>query len=107
MNLVPDLVDDAKSIILGLHAQFEREKRVRRAAASYIARRDRKEHPDGTFDTAKRWYPSDKERQDCCDAIRSPTRNWPYSYVLHCRTLPHVAKLFDVTPEEIRAYLRS
>lgn len=59
----------------------------------YGLRQSRAEHPDGKFDKAGRWYPSDEESQDCCDTVRSPSRGWPYSLMLHCRTRKHITQL--------------
>lgn len=67
-----------------------------KAALEYIDRRDRGAHPDGTFDKAGRWWPSSSERRPCCKLIRQPSRAHPYSYMVHCRTIPHVAQLFNV-----------
>lgn len=60
----------------------------------YAARRDRAEHPEGEFDKRGRWYPSSAE--DCGDVggyVRSPSANWPYSYMLRCRTKSHCRRL--------------
>jgi hypothetical protein len=65
-------------------------------AAVYEARRDRQVHPDGSFDSAGRWYPSDAE--DCGGdgtCVRSPSRAWPYSYMLRCRTRQHCRALVE------------
>lgn len=59
----------------------------------YESRQARLTHPAGTFDRAGRWYPDPDERRSCCDAIRSPSRNWPYSLLCHCRTLKHCRNL--------------
>jgi len=75
-------------------------KTVRRQAfaalvdAVYEARRDRVVHPEGTFDNAGRWYPS--ERESCGGSgtqVRGPSRKWPYSYMHRCRTKAHVSNL--------------
>jgi hypothetical protein len=58
-------------------------------------RSDRITHPHGKFDNAKRWYPSDEEKCDCCEYIRGPTRAFPFSYMTHCRTKKHVAALVN------------
>lgn len=76
------------------------------AADTYLKRQNRTQHPDGEFDQKGRWYPSASEQQRCCDHISSPTRNWPYSYLLHCRTLQHVARLHGVDLKALRHYLR-
>jgi len=76
------------------------------ALIEYLQRQDRVSHPQGEFDNGGRWYPSDEERQECCYSIRSPSRNWPYSLLLHCRTLRHVARLYGVDEEELRRLAR-
>ena len=63
-------------------------------AAIYAARRDRLVNPEGSFDSAGRWYPSAAE--DCGGdgrCVRTPSRAWPYSYMLRCRTRQHVSAL--------------
>jgi hypothetical protein len=72
------------------------------AAREFIARRDRTAHPAGKFDNAGRWYPSEAEECDCCNAVRSPSRSYPYSYMTHCRTMAHVAHLFSVDVKDLR-----
>jgi len=81
-------------------------KGVEEALATYIARRDRQDHPDGKFDNAGRWYPSATERRECCDEVRGPSRAYPYSFLKHCRSLRHCAKLYGVGEGELRAALR-
>jgi len=63
----------------------------------YEARRDRMIHPEsGCWDKAGRWYPSDREDAgDVRGRIRSPSRAWPYSYMLACRTRKHCAVLVE------------
>jgi hypothetical protein len=63
-------------------------------------RQDRLENPDGAFDKKGRWYPSKDERQECCSSIRYPSRAWPYSYMVHCRTLQHIQHLLGVAKEQ-------
>jgi len=78
------------------------EERLIEAAKEYVARRDRIIHPDGSFDKAGRWYPTDEETQECCEGIRSPSRAYPYSYMVHCRTIQHVAHLYGVTTADLK-----
>jgi hypothetical protein len=59
----------------------------------YVARKERRAHPDGKFDNAGRWEPSESEKCECCRGIRSPSRAYPYSMVAHCRSRKHVANL--------------
>ncbi|QNN21767.1 hypothetical protein HED60_05605 [Planctomycetales bacterium ZRK34] len=59
----------------------------------FVARRDRILHPDGTFDRGGRWYPTDAEDCGVTKYIRSPSRAYPYSYLVACRTLKHCRQL--------------
>lgn len=68
----------------------------------FKARQARSEHPDGKFDSAGRWYPSDEERQSCCDFVRSPSRAYPYSLMVHCRSKKHIANLFASQEKSMR-----
>lgn len=63
------------------------------ALALYADRHTRRVHPDGRFDDAGRWDPSETERQPCCDFVRGPSRQWPYSLMVHCRTRRHCVAL--------------
>ena len=75
----------------------------------YQARQARLTHPRGEFDKQGRWYPSGDENSDnFTSAIRSPSRNWRYSYMVAARTRKHIAALahcnpvyFDVLVKEI------
>ena len=60
----------------------------------FDARQTRRQHPAGETDNS-RWYPSDMERCVCCGAVRSPSRAYPWSLMLHCRTRVHIAALVD------------
>lgn len=79
---------------------------LEQAAREFIARRDRTAHPAGKFDNAGRWYPSEHEHCECCNAVRSPSRSYPYSYMTHCRTMAHVAHLFGVELSALRAEVK-
>ena len=70
------------------------------AAIEYKKLQDRAKHPDGTFDKQGRWYPD--EQSDCCKAIRSPSRAYPYSYMVHCRTANHLAEQYGIEASAIR-----
>lgn len=61
----------------------------------FNARQSRRAHPSGKFDNAKRWYPSEDEECDCCGHIRSPSRSYPFSLMVHCRTKTHIKKLVE------------
>lgn len=79
---------------------------LEQAARTFIARRDRTAHPAGKFDNAGRWYPSEAETCNCCSSVRSPSRAHPFSYMVHCRTLKHVANLYGVNESELRKEVR-
>ena len=76
--------DLQKSLFEGLREEIESE---------YEDRKCRSSHPDGEFDKAGRFYPSEQETCDCCAGIRSPSRAYPYSYMVHCRSKLHVTSL--------------
>lgn len=76
------------------------------AVACFHARQTRQQHPDGKFDGAGRWYPSASEEQECCSRIRSPSRAYPYSYMVHCRTADHIAHIYGVSATDIRRAAR-
>ena len=71
----------------------------------YILRRDRISHPSGNFDKKGRWYPSEKETASCCSDIRAPSNSFPYSLMIHCRTIKHVATLYGCEVSDIRKNL--
>ncbi len=60
----------------------------------YDSRKSRRTHPEGSFDKAMRWEPTEAEDQDgdgTC--VRTPSRAWPYSYMVRCRTKAHCKAL--------------
>lgn len=74
--------------------------KLEEAAKEYIDRRDRTSHPDGKFDKASRWYPSVDEEQTCC-TVRSPSRSYPFSLMVHCRTIKHIATKYGLSELEL------
>jgi hypothetical protein len=69
-------------------------------ALLFAARKFRIVNPEGEFDSGGRWHPSDSENADFFTAgIRSPSRTWPFSYMLAARTRKHIKALADVSPE--------
>lgn len=77
------------------------------ALATYLARKDRSVHPSGRFDSASRWQPSDAEWQPCCSRVRPPSRAFPYSLMVHCRTAEHIAALYGVEEAALRKAVRA
>jgi hypothetical protein len=60
------------------------------AGQVFRSRQDRSVNPEGEFDKQGRWYPS--EREDAGgdgSSVRGPSRAFPYSYMLRCRTRQH------------------
>lgn len=92
-------------------AELAEERRVKALVLEvYAARRDRAVHPEGSFDDAKRWYPSAREDANGDGSrTRSPSRAWPYSYMLRCRTREHCRVLVERAlagndvPDDVRA----
>lgn len=80
---------------------------LQKATQEYISRQDRVTHPNGTFDSGGRWYPSEAEEHDCCGSIRNPSRAWPLSLNKHCRSIKHVAALYGVEAKELRRAVKA
>ena len=89
--------EEAKTML----ANISKEQLVAEANNCYLRRKNRTEHPDGVFDKRGAWYPSIEERRECCGQIRSPSRAYPYSLMLHCRTAVHIAKLYSIQGYQI------
>ena len=80
-----------------------RERLLWTAAEEYLARDERRRHPYGKWDRRGRWYPKGEERCECCESIRSPSSQYPYSMMVHCRTARHVAMLAGVPVRDLKA----
>jgi hypothetical protein len=72
------------------------EQLVAEANNCYLRRKNRTEHPDGTFYSKGRWYPSKEEKRECCERVSGPSKAYPYSLMLHCRTAIHIAELYSI-----------
>ncbi len=79
-----------KKIILGQKGT----ELVFKAVATALGLKHRKVNPDGTFDKAGRFY-LQTLCPHCAD-IRSPSRAYPYSAMVHGRTLKHVYHEFPL-----------
>ncbi|WP_457743266.1 hypothetical protein [Sulfurimonas sp.] len=81
--------------------------KIKNAVNTYLGRKKRDEHPNGTFDNAGRWYPDESENLDT-DYYRSPSRSYPYSYMLACRTLRHAVEDLELmyAPSALKAAKR-
>lgn len=47
-------------------------------------------HPSGSWDKAGRFFCATRTTLPCCQAVRNPSRAYPYSEMVHARTLKHV-----------------
>lgn len=79
--------------------------RLAQAIEEYLDRRERVVDPIGRFDRAGRWYPDPVE--DCENWGRGPTRAYPYSILVHCRSAKHCAWLYGVEVQKILAGARA
>jgi len=74
------------------------------AAVEFDELQDRKRHPETNRDNGNRYFL--KKRYACCEGIRTPSRSFPFSELVHGRTALHVAHASGV-PErvaQVRAY---
>jgi hypothetical protein len=60
----------------------------------------RKTHPAGKFDKAKRFTLA--EHFDCCKSIRRPSRRFPFSEMVHGRTLVHFAHKHNLDEQAVK-----
>lgn len=75
---------------------------LEKAIEEFRNRRNRTSHPKGKIDNGGRWYPSETEKCDCCKVIREPSRAYPWSLMIHCRTMRHVANLFSIKLSDMK-----
>ena len=79
------------------------EETILKAAQEFLDLKNRVKHPEGTFDKAGRFYL--EETYPCC-FVRSPSRAYPYSQMVHGRTAEHVAHVYGISPEDVRRAAR-
>ena len=74
-----------------------------RAAILFIERKERIAHPKGSTDNAGRWYPSCRDKAVFpSNEYRSPSRAYPWSYMLACRTAAQCARIYDADLTDTR-----
>ena len=78
--------------------------KIVRIADIYFRRKNREASPSGRWD-GKKWFPTERERQPCCEEVRRPTRSFPYSLLAHCKTIKHLAALHSVDEKRLRLYI--
>jgi len=76
--------------------------KIRKAIDEFKALQSREKNPVGSFDSAGRWYPDESEKCEFCDSTRSPSRSYPYSLLLHCRTLKHICSKYELDYSEVK-----
>lgn len=76
---------------------------IRQAAQRFYDLKTRAIHPEGSFDKAGRFFLD--TTYSCC-AVRSPSRSYPYSQMVHGRTAEHVAHETGIDAALIRSYAR-
>jgi len=69
----------------------------------YQALKNREINPSGTFDKGGRFY---AENSDCIN-VREPSRRWPYSEMVACRTKKYVKKVAEKFHCETKEQLRN
>lgn len=57
----------------------------------YKMLKEREIHPSGTFDNAGRFFAHNDDLID----VRYPSRSWPHSHMLACRTKKYVTKVCE------------
>ena len=82
------------------------DQKVLATVREYINLRDRVTNPEGTFDKQGRFYLAGRSEYACCQAVRSPSRRFPYSEMKHGRTLKHVATKNGVDIKACRKVLK-
>lgn len=73
-------------------------------AVEYLKRKYRYTYPDG-HSKGKKWYPYEIEHAKCCDTIRSPSNAYPWSLMIHCKSLKHLCTLHDANISKVRKIL--
>lgn len=69
----------------------------------YEMLQEREIHPSGNFDNGGRFYALNDDLID----VRRPSRRWPNSHMLACRTLKYVKKVYDkFSPENKESLIK-
>jgi hypothetical protein len=79
--------------------------RVREAADLFEARQNGSQEPEGAW-ADRVWLPSDGERRACCAGLEPDRLKDPQKLRSHCRTVLHVATLFELDGRLLRAELK-
>ncbi len=79
--------------------------RIEQAVEAYLRRESRSESPLGDWQEGI-WRPAPLERRACCDEI-APAPGNKQALEAHCRTILHVAALFEVPATELKRAVRA
>jgi hypothetical protein len=97
-----DLEEEARKAVERISEESDIKKLLERMTEKevveylYEQRQSRELHPCGDFDNQGRWYPDEEEEEcDCCESVRTPSRKWPYSKMVHCRSKKHIKNLVE------------
>ena len=52
------------------------------------------------------WIPAPVEVRECCKLIKPPSSLFPLSYLDHCKSIKHVANLFNVKYDDLKIELK-
>ena len=72
----------------------------------YMLRKQNTSIPAGQLDVGRRWWPVYEEYRDCCDEVRQPSRRSPHTLLNHCKSLTHLATLFDLDVATVKSCYR-
>jgi hypothetical protein len=78
---------------------------IEQAADLFEARQNGKNEPEGNW-TDRVWLPGERERRPCCEGLEPDRLSDPQKLRNHCRTLLHVASLFDLDSRLLRDEVR-
>ncbi|WP_146200764.1 hypothetical protein [Stenotrophomonas maltophilia] len=107
MKLEIRYVADAKRFVKAYKSfqdlSDEQKESAYAGAMKYVLRRSRLEHPEGSWDSDGCFFPSAYENAGWIEEnISSPTKRYPYSYMLACRTVEHCCRLTNTPVEHAR-----
>jgi hypothetical protein len=78
---------------------------LRQAADLFEARQNGANEPEGKW-ADRVWLPGERERRPCCEGLEPDRLSDPQKLRHHCRTLLHIASLFDLDSRLLRAEVR-
>jgi hypothetical protein len=95
LQIIADMVEEdpdgpvAKTVLRTARETFRAGVEI-----TYYSRQSRRSHPEGSWDTMGRWYPSAAEDADhYTTGIRAPSTTFRYSYMTAARSRKHIMAL--------------